>query len=182
MTELSPVFPLNPYARSKVAGEGIVQDILPESWRCIIARPFNHTGPGQSTNFALPSFASQIVEIERRKRAFIEVGDLSTRRDILDVRDVIAAYRVIIEKGRVLPSGTVINICRAETFSVRELLDQLCALAKCPVTVRVAEKHIRASMHSNLGSNDCLRDLGWCPSISITETLKDMLGYWRSII
>ena len=90
--ETTPLAPANAYARSKAAAESMLPDVLPQA-RLVIARPFNHTGPGQDVRFVLPSLAQQIADVEAGRRPpHLELGNLEASRDFLDVRDVCAAY------------------------------------------------------------------------------------------
>ena len=99
--EGSPTAPLTPYAASKLAAEALVaQAHLGHGQHVITVRPFNHIGPGQTPNFAVPALAKRIVEADRRGSPAIPVGNLSARRDFTDVRDVVRAYRLLVESGR----------------------------------------------------------------------------------
>src|ERR1700677_4581121 len=108
LREDAPTAPATPYAASKLAAEAVAL----QAWRgygqpVIVVRPFNHIGPGQSPNFAVPALAKRIVEARRAGAGTLRVGTLTTRRDFTDVRDVVVAYRLLIEEG--LP-GSVYNM------------------------------------------------------------------------
>ncbi len=100
LTEASPTAPLTPYAASKLAAEALIgQAVRGYGQQVITVRPFNHIGPGQSPNFAVSALARRIVEADRRGDRAIPVGNLSARRDFTDVRDVVRAYRLLVESG-----------------------------------------------------------------------------------
>ena len=100
LDEDTPTAPASPYAASKLAAEAVAL----QAWRgygqpVVVVRPFNHIGPGQSPNFSVPALAKRIVEARRVGRRSLPVGTLTTRRDFTDVRDVVAAYRLLVEHG-----------------------------------------------------------------------------------
>src|SRR5688572_29687371 len=104
--------------------EALVDEIpLPPSLRVVITRAFNHTGPGQTDRYVAPAFARQIAEIEAGARpAVIEVGELESRRDFTDVRDVVTAYRLALAVGR---HGERFNVCSGEALAAGEILAHL---------------------------------------------------------
>ena len=109
LDELTPTAPLTPYAASKLAAEALIgQAFRGHGQEVIVVRPFNHIGPGQTPNFAVPALAKRIVEADRRGDSSIAVGNLAARRDFTDVRDVVKAYRMLIESGT---PGEVYNVC-----------------------------------------------------------------------
>mgnify|MGYP001442406241 CR=1 FL=1 len=149
---------------------------------CAAVRPFNHTGPGQTEGFVIPSFAMQIARIEAGLvEPVIRVGNLTAHRDLTDVRDVARAYRLILERGG---SGTVYNVCSGEARSMQALLDGLCA--RSAVTVRVeADPALYRPNDTPLlvGSNARLRaDTGWAPEVSFDRMLDDLMAFWRETV
>ena len=107
LAEDTPTVPASPYAASKLAAEAVAL----QAWRgygqpVIVVRPFNHIGPGQSPNFFVPALAKRIVEARRSGAPSLRVGTLTTRRDFTDVRDVVAAYRLLMERGAAGRSST----------------------------------------------------------------------------
>jgi GDP-4-dehydro-6-deoxy-D-mannose reductase len=180
LTELSPTAPLTPYAASKLAGEALVaQAHLGHGQHVITVRPFNHIGPGQTPNFAVPALAKRIVEAERRGAATIPVGNLSARRDFTDVRDVVRSYRLLIESGQ---PGQVYNVCSGRDVSIREIADGLLGLAGTslefetdPALVRPVEVPVLRGDPGRL-----MEATGWKPEIPLDETLADVLAYWRA--
>jgi GDP-4-dehydro-6-deoxy-D-mannose reductase len=179
LTEESPTAPLTPYAASKLAAEALVaQAYLGHGQHTIIVRPFNHIGPGQTPNFAVPALAKRIVEADRRGASTIPVGNLSARRDFTDVRDVVRAYRALIESGT---PGEVYNVCSGRDVSILSIAEGLLALAETslefetdPSLVRPVEVPVLRGDPTRLG-----QATGWKPEIPLDETLADVLAYWR---
>ena len=110
VNEETPPEPANAYARSKLLAERTLADVLPATARILVARPFNHTGPGQREDFVLPSFAAQVARIEAGLQSALRVGNLDVARDFLDVRDVVAAYCALIEAAPRLPMRFTCNV------------------------------------------------------------------------
>ena len=180
MREGLPQRPLTPYAVSKASQELLgLRFFLSEQLPVLLVRSFNHTGPGQSASYVCSNFARQVAEIESGLREpKIEVGNLSARRDFTDVRDVVRAYVRIAEAGN---PGEPYNVCRGEAFSVQHILDALLELTDADVTVRVdmTRYHV-LDAPLIVGDNSRLRfELGWEPSISLEQTLSDLLKFWR---
>jgi GDP-4-dehydro-6-deoxy-D-mannose reductase len=172
--------PLTPYAVSKTSQEYLGRRMF---WTgelpVFMTRSFNHTGPGQADSYACSSFARQVVEVENGVREpVIRVGNLEARRDFTDVRDVVAAYSDIVERGR---AGTVYNVCRGEAVSIREVLDRLVAASRTRVEVVVdPARYHSLDVPLILGDPSLLRrDTGWSPRFSLEDTLRDMLEDWR---
>ncbi len=182
--ETSPIIPMNPYAQSKALAETIFRQRLPASTRVIIARPFNHTGPGQRSAFVLPSFANQVARIEAGLQPpTITTGSLDVRRDFLDVRDVAAAYVALVQAAPNLPSRFTVNIASGSSHRLRDLLDILLSLARVP-PVEVATDPTRLRPNDLMvaaGSPALMRaTTGWTPRHSIEQTLKQLLEAARS--
>lgn len=177
--EASPLAPLSAYGRSKCDAETAFDQILPASSKLVIARPFNHTGPGQDERFVLPSFAAQIARIEAGiQQPRIEVGDLSARRDFLHVRDVVAAYLALIEASTGLGARTIVNISSGQSYPLSELLEELRRRSNTSFEIHIARDRLRPSdITVAAGSNAKLRNLtGWKPRCDL---LTDLLDYWR---
>src|SRR5664279_4466963 len=179
LTEGSPTAPLTPYAASKLAAEAVVaQAHLGHGQHVITVRPFNHIGPGQTPNFAVPALAKRIVNADRSGAATIPVGNLSARRDFTDVRDVVRAYRLLIESGR---PGEVYNVCSGRDVSIREIADGLLGLAGTtlafetdPSLVRPVEVPVLRGDPGRL-----VQATGWKPELPLDQTLADVLAYWQ---
>ncbi len=181
--ETNPLRPLNPYAVSKIA-QGMVayQCYLAHGVKSTRSRTFNHVGPRQSEQFVLPAFARQIAEIEHGlKPPVIEVGRLDTLRDFTDVRDIVGAYWLAVTKGT---PGEVYNICSDRALSIREILERLLSLTRVDIEVKEdVGEWTGTDVHSQEGDSSKFRGAtGWQPRISIEDSLKDTLEYWREAI
>jgi len=165
----------NPYVQSKIHAEAVAHQYAAF---CRIARSFNHTGPGQSPDFAIPAFARQIALAERGEAPpVLRVGNLQAARDFLDVRDVVRAYRLILEHGA---PGETYNVCSGTAHTMRELLDRLRALATVPTEVIADPARWRPNDISvSVGDPSRLKALGWAPGYTLEETLLATLDYWR---
>lgn len=178
--ETNPLRPLSPYAVSKVA-----QDLLGYQYhrsygfKIVRTRAFNHTGPRRGEVFVASNFAKQITQIEAGKKgSTIEVGNLEAKRDFSDVRDIVKAYWLALEKGEL---GEVYNICSGKAWSMRELLDMLLSMAKVKIKVEQDPKRLRPSdVPILVGDSTKFKEkTGWRPEIPFEKTLKDLLNYWR---
>ena len=176
--EDQPLRPLNPYAVSKIAAETLCGYFArAEHLDVVIARPFNHIGPGQSTRFALADFSQSIAEMALGRRApLLAVGDLDVTRDFSDVRDVIEAYLLLLAKGR---SGEVYNVCSGAERNLGDIGRRLAEVAGVPLRLEVDPARLRgASQKRSFGDNGKLRhDTGWAPAIAFDDTLQDMLNH-----
>jgi GDP-4-dehydro-6-deoxy-D-mannose reductase len=174
-TEDTPFSPVSPYAASKIAAEMIGSQFARSYGMPVVrARPFNHLGAGQASTFAIPSLARQVNEARKSaSRATIWVGDLDPVRDFSHVRDVVAAYRLLLERG---VSGEVYNVCSGKERTIRSVLDELVELAKVSVDVKVDPSKLRAADIPRLvGSAAKLRALGWEPRLTVRDALQDLL-------
>jgi GDP-4-dehydro-6-deoxy-D-mannose reductase len=183
ISENFPIRPMTPYAVSKASLELLCYPyIYGDKLHIIIVRPFNHTGPRQNPTFVCSDFARQIAEIEKGLREpRIYVGNLDTRRDFSDVRDVVRGYQMIMKKGQ---TGEIYNIASGKAYAIGELLDILLGLSRVKIQVSPDPERIRPSdIPLLLGDNTKVRhQIGWEPEISIQDTLRDILSYWRERI
>jgi len=181
LTEGGDVLTMNPYAYSKWSGE-VLSDFYTrvENLNIVIARPFPHTGPGQSADFVCSDWACQIARIEKGLSApEIHVGDISVERDFSDVRDVVRAYVGLIEKGR---SGEVYNICSGRSYSLEKILKILLSFTKKKISVQVDSRKFRkVDIPQLAGDNRKIKkEISWEPRIPIEQSLEDLLEFWRS--
>lgn len=171
--------PADHYSLSKASQEGLAP-LYREHFPVVVARPFNHTGPGQVRDFALPAFAAQIARIEAgRQEPVIRVGDLSAERDFLHVADVVSAYALLLGRRE---SG-VFNVCSGTSHPMSWWLRLLLSGAKLPIEVVVDPGRVFPQGNPRLeGDNSRLRSLGWAPSRSPDDIVADLLEHWRQRI
>jgi len=180
--ESDPLRPMNLYAATKAAGELRVQlSVEREGLDAVIARPFNHTGPGRPSLYAESSFAEQIARIERgAQEAVLRVGNLDPVRDFSDVRDVVAAYTVLLARGE---SGQTYNVCSGERRSMRSVLERLLSRSTARPRVEVDPARYRALPPESLafaGDASRMRALGWAPSHSVEAAFDALLDAYRA--
>lgn len=181
-SEATALLPQSTYGRSKAAAEAMLADVLPRDARLIVARPGNHSGPGQDDRFVLPSFAKQIADIERGNVSpVLRVGNLEAERDFLDVRDVIDAYLALLAAAPNLPKRTIFNIASSRSQRIADLLQQLLALSDAPITVERDPDRLRPSDIARAAlSNDAIRQAtGWQPTRMTEAMLSDLLAEER---
>lgn len=172
-TSLAPV---TPYAASKVAAEYLgVQAHLGRGLAVIRVRPFNHIGPGQGPGFVVPSLAGRIVEARRRGARTVSVGNLEARRDLTDVRDVVRAYRLVVQQGE---PGEVYNVCSGRALPISELAARMLALAGADLElVPDPELYRPVDVPVLCGDPGRLREAtGWEPQLELDRTLSDVLA------
>ena len=181
LTESQPLNPISPYGISKTASEQLAlyyhrQYNLPVA----IARAFNHSGPRQRDDFVIPAFAKQIALIENHKQEpVINVGDLSARRDLSDVRDIVRGYRLIAEKGK---PGQAYHLCSGKAVAIKQALATLLGMSKSKIKVVTDPARLRKSDIPVLrGSNrKAGRELGYNIRYTLKTTLSDTLNWWRN--
>ena len=180
--ETDALVPPTPYGMSKLAQELLGLRASTGKVSVTIGRAFNHIGPRQDPAFAASGFARQIAEIEMGLRAAeVVVGNLEAHRDIMDVRDTVRAYRAIAERGR---TNRPYNVCTGRAMAIGELLDRLVSLARVKVTVRVDPQRFRPVDQPLLVGNAgrLQQELGWSPTIPLSQTLDDLMAYWRQTL
>jgi GDP-4-dehydro-6-deoxy-D-mannose reductase len=177
--EDDPLVPLNHYAASKAMMELLaIEYFTVHGIRTLRARPFPHTGPGQSERFALSNFARQIAEAEVCGRGTVRVGNLGVVRDYLDVRDVASAYRSLLEGGK---DGEVYNISRGQPQRLGEILESMLKGSSARIDIEEEQKRLRPlDIEYQVGDSTKLRkETRWKPLIPLERTLADLLDYWR---
>lgn len=180
ITETQPAVPHSPYGVSKQAAESLgLQYQRAHGLGVIVVRPFNHLGVGQSPRFVAPAFAAQIVEAERQGGGEVQHGDLSARRDLTDVRDVVRAYRLLAEAGE---PGQIYNVCSGRAVSMQDVLDLLVSRSTVEVKTSIDPARLRpVELPILQGSHDKLTEAtGWMPEIPLEQTLADVLDDARS--
>jgi len=183
LTEKQPFNPISPYAVSKTAAELLCNFYVSRYKAPItIARSFNHTGPRQSDNFVVSSFARQIAQIEKKGgEPIIHVSDLSTKRDFSDARDIVTGYRLLAEKGQ---NGEAYHFSSGKAVTVRQILEMLLKLSDKTIIVKTDNSRLRKNDIPCLkGDNQKARTkLGFLPRYSLNDTLQDTLNYWRETL
>jgi GDP-4-dehydro-6-deoxy-D-mannose reductase len=181
VTEDEPLRPQNPYAVSKSAADllaGFYADA--HGMRVVRTRAFNHAGPGQSDAYVVSAFAKQIVEAERAglSELVVETGNLAPKRDFTDVRDVVRAYWLALERGE----PAIYNVCSGLSVPVADILAGLARLTDVSVEQRTDPARLRKHEVMDIrGSHERLTDAtGWQPEIALDRTLTDTLDWWRA--
>jgi len=178
-SESAPAAPLSPYAASKAAAEIACEQAARSSGLdVVIARAFQHEGPGRDERFAIGSWTRQIAELEARGGGELRVGDLSAERDISDVRDVCRAYRLLLD--RAAPPG-IYNVASGQRVRISNVVDLLIGMARCPITVELDPERLRPSELPVVwgDASKLAAATGWKPEIPLEQTLADALDYAR---
>ena len=180
LDEDGAIGPVSPYGVSKLAQEMLAARYAADGLEVIRTRSFTHSGPGQDASYAASSFAQQIARIEAgAAEPTLRVGDLEARRDLMDVRDTVRAYRALMERG--VP-GAIYNVCSGSAHRMRDVLSRLLAQARVPVGVEVDPARLRPSDYPVLLGNHgrITAAVGWEPRLALDETLRDLLDDWRA--
>lgn len=181
--ENTPLRPANPYSVSKIAQDFLgFQYNLSYHIPIIRVRPFNHVGPRQATGYVVADFAKQVALIEKRQlEPVVKVGNLEAKRDFTDVRDMVKAYPLLVEKGQ---GGDIYNIGSGTSHKIQEILDILIASSTVKITIQTDPSKLRPSDIPEIvaDSRKMQGITGWKPEISFEKTIKDTLDYWRSIV
>jgi GDP-4-dehydro-6-deoxy-D-mannose reductase len=172
---------VEPYALSKFGGELFCGFYgRSENLDIVIARPFPHTGPGQSPDFVCSDWARQVIQIERGvQEPVLKVGNLDIERDFTDVRDTVRAYLLLMQRGG---RGEVYNICRGEPVSLRRVLDIYLSHSVKAIAVEQDPNKLRkVDIPYLVGDNRKIREaIAWEPVIPLDQTLRELLDYWRA--
>lgn len=180
LREEYPLVPASPYAVARVSQENFSK-VYCDGYGIdiVMTRSFNHIGPGQKDMFVVSSFAKQLVEIKKglKSDAALVTGDISVTRDFLDVRDVVDAYFRLFKNGI---RGETYNICSGRGISLHELISIMCGILNIEVKLETDVNLIRPNENRKIiGSNDKLKKAtGWEQSISLRDSLKDLINYW----
>lgn len=180
LDEDAPLRPTSPYAASKVAAEALAhQAYLGHGLGVLRVRPFNHVGPGQSEQFVAPALAGRIARAERDGADVVAVGNLTPRRDLTDVRDVVRAYRLLAELG---DPGQVYNVCSGRDIAIQELADRLLSMADRPLELLPDPELVRPVDLPVLRGDPARLQAatGWAPEIPMEQTLRDLLADLRT--
>jgi GDP-4-dehydro-6-deoxy-D-mannose reductase len=174
LDEDAQVAPANPYVISKLAQEMVGHYYAKRGFEVIVARPFNHVGPGQGPGFLVADLAEQIVAAERTGQGEVRVGDLRPSREYTDVRDVASAYWALLQHG---VAGRTYNICSGRSYSGQAIAEQLIALSPAAVSLTADPDRTRPTdaMKVVASSRRLQADTDWVPRISLAQTLRDVL-------
>jgi GDP-4-dehydro-6-deoxy-D-mannose reductase len=179
ISEDTPMLPVTPYGASKAAAEMAASHAFRGRGLPVVSvRAFNHIGPGQSEALVASAIAKQVAENERTGRDVVLTGDLSPTRDFTDVRDVVCAYRLLMDAG--VP-GEAYNVCSGRAVSMQDLAELLLRLADRPMRLDIDPDRLRpVEVPVHWGDNTKLRQTtGWQPSINLEQSLADVLQWWR---
>ena len=182
LLETQPFRPTTPYATSKAAADLLGYQYSHDRKQgldIVIARPFNHVGPRQSTRYAVGNFAAQIALIEAKKQApLIQTGNLQSMRDLTDVRDMVQAYVRLMQHGR---RGEAYNVGSGTLVPMQSVVDRLVKMSG--VNIEVKQANDSGAGVGTIGpraNTDKLRaETGWTPAYSLDQTLADTLEFWR---
>jgi GDP-4-dehydro-6-deoxy-D-mannose reductase len=175
LVETDPAAPCSPYAASKLGAELAARETQARTGlRVVLSRAFPHTGPGQDERFVVPAFARRLRGARRAGAKVVKVGNLAPVRDLLDVRDVAAAYVALLERGA---PGEAYNVCSGQGHSLEALFHQLSVILGVdaiheadPALVRPADILYLVGDAAKLR-----RSTGWVPSIPLDQTLRDVI-------
>ena len=180
LRESSPAVPANPYSTSKLEAELVAREAVRSrgQW-VVIARPFNHIGPGQSTSFVVPALIRRMLDATAQGLHFIMVGDLSTRRDFSDVRDVVRAYRLLGEWGG---AGEVYNVASGHDVALSEVAEEIRRRINPGIEMLVDPELLRpVEVPVSRGSFEKIHEAtGWEPTITLAQSLDDAIDAERS--
>jgi GDP-4-dehydro-6-deoxy-D-mannose reductase len=180
VTEQTALHPDSPYAVSKISQDFLgLQYFLSYGLHIVRVRPTNHIGPRQNEQFVTSNFAKQIAEIEAGLREpILYVGNLTAKRDLTDVRDMMRAYYFALEHG--VP-GEVYNIGSGRAVAIQDMLDMLLKQSRVPIRVQEDPTRLRPSDTPIVycDAQKFRAQTGWSPMISLETSLRDVLDYWR---
>lgn len=180
ITEETLTKPKSPYAVARVSQE-MLSEIYAKSYNVdiVLTRSFNHIGPGQKDIFVISSFAKKLVDIKKKNTISytINVGNISLTRDFIDVRDVVKAYYLLFQKGKI---GEVYNVCSGTGYSLEEVLGKMMEILDLKLKIAIDQTLIRPDENKIIiGSNrKMLNEIGWQPTISLDTSLRDIIAYW----
>jgi GDP-4-dehydro-6-deoxy-D-mannose reductase len=184
INESTRLNPLSPYAVARVSQEMLAQCyVLSYKLDIILTRSFNHIGPRQRDIFVVPSFVKQILKGIKGGLSEITLltGDISVIRDFLDVRDVVRAYQLLLEKGT---AGEAYNVCGGRGYPLKEIIDMLAELLRITIMTETDLAKIRPNDNKVIiGDNAKIKShTGWQPKISFRQTLQDLIIYWKKLL
>ena len=181
LRESQPLAPANPYGLSKAAQEAVaIAYASRHGLRVVVTRAFNHIGPGQRPDFVVPALTDRLLAVRSGTTDRVRVGNLHVRRDLTDVRDVVVAYRTLLEgltAGAIAPGGVILNVASGHSVAIDQVLDRLAQLIGVSPTIEVDPELVRATDAPEIvGDLTAIADaVGWRPRISLDQTLSDIV-------
>jgi GDP-4-dehydro-6-deoxy-D-mannose reductase len=182
LREDAPLAPHSPYALSKVAQEGAAAEASARYGFSVVAtRSFNHAGPGQRPVFVVPAMAQRVMAVKRGQATTIPAGNIDVRRDLTDVRDVVVAYRLLVEAaaaGKLADRFRVVNVASGVAITIRDVIERLGALAGVAPVIESDQSLVRAGDPTEIRGDATLigQLVGWQPRIPLEQTLVDVLA------
>lgn len=179
--EDAPLLADRAYGRSKIGTEQAALAAHAAGRGIVVIRAFNHLGPGQRESFAAPSFARRVLALKRGEVSEIRVGNVDVRRDFTDVRDVVRAYRLLLEglvRGDLRQEPPIVNVGSGRSVTIRDVLAVLCRLADVPMLLREDPALVRPDEAPEIRADiSRVNELvGWRPQIPIEQSLADLLA------
>ena len=180
LSESIQLNPISPYAVARVSQE-LLSKIYVDGYglNIIMTRSFNHIGPRQKDVFAVSSFAKQMVKIkkENRNKGVLRVGNSKIVRDFIDVRDVVKAYYLLLQRGN---NGEIYNVCGGKGIVLKGVINYIADYLKIKVELKVDKSLVRPNDNPVIvGNNKKIRDeLGWQPEIPLKKSIADICDYW----
>jgi len=171
--------PVNFYGASKVAMEQLLSVMIRDkTCKIVVARTFNLTGPGLLDTLSIPSFIKQLIQIQRKEiPAVIKVGNLSPKRDYIDIQDAVRAYWKIVTEGK---PGEIYNVGSGRSLSMQEILDMIIQKMGIEVTIETDMSRVRKNEIMNSQADiKKIKDLGWLPEIDLGKSLQDMTDFYQ---
>jgi len=181
LREDMPAKASDPYGRSKVAQERAAMAAHAKGRHLVIVRAFNHIGPGQRPTFAAPAIARRVLALKRGEATDIPIGNVDVRRDFTDVRDVVRAYRLLLEamaREELAANPPIVNVGSGRSVPIRDLIAILCGIADVPMRIRRDPEFVRPNEPTEIRADISLvRELvGWRPQIPLERSLADLLA------
>jgi GDP-4-dehydro-6-deoxy-D-mannose reductase len=177
--------PVSPYAIARVSQEMLSQCYVSSfGLDIILTRSFNHIGPGQREIFVVPSFAKQILEkikAGNTENIILHTGEVSIIRDFLDVRDVVKAYNLLLEKGI---RGEIYNVCSGTGRSLKEIIDMFSNLLNIKISIEIDKERVRPGDNKIIiGDNNKIKEqIGWKPEITFIDSLREIIIFWKQVL
>ncbi len=180
--EIAPLQPVNDYGKSKVAQEELTMSYNPDDAAIAIARPFNLAGPGQTDSFVCGRIVNQVISIERGEKDALDLWEMSSSRDLIDVKDVVRGYWALITHPDFAGdcSGKIFNLGSGKAYRISEIISIIEEITGEDYKIRLPDAVHKAAIPTQRSDNSRITSLtGWKPVISLKETLRDMLDYER---